>query len=192
VVSHSSDSRRRQYSSAVRHPVIITRGRPGHRRLRRVGVSQGERRSIAPPQHAGSFWAGGYVLQDAPAPGQQREPAFADAAQGNAGACCRRGCRRAVRGGRWLEITGQVPVGVWPLLRVLGVQGNARTGFSLDGAHDGAPDVGRGVMSAAWFTRWSRCAVAAASMRFATPSLVRIRETCTLAVFTEMNSSSAI
>jgi signal transduction histidine kinase len=40
--------------------------------------------------------------------------------------------------------------------------------------------------------RRRRCAVAAASPRLVTPSLPRMLDTCTLAVFTEMNSSLAI
>jgi hypothetical protein len=44
------------------------------------------------------------------------------------------------------------------------------------------------------FTRTDveRCAMAAASVRLAAPSLPRMFETCTLAVFGEMNSSLAI
>ena len=41
-------------------------------------------------------------------------------------------------------------------------------------------------------SRRSRCAVAAASLRLAAPSLARMLDTCTLTVLTEMNSSSAM
>jgi len=63
-----------------------------------------------------------------------------------------------------------------------GIQGGA----SLD---SGRPGLSPG--SKEW-SRWSRWAVAAASPRVATPSLLRMLDTCTLAVFAEMNSSVAI
>ncbi len=67
----------------------------------------------------------------------------------------------------------------------------SRAGSVLDRRDRSAGRV-RAVLKNRYARRCIRCATAAACVRLRTPSLARIRDTCTLAVFSAMNSAAPI